>query len=382
MTFLLILGISTFTLFISAFLGKKSNLPILIFYIFAGILISNLFNIGNDIKLFSEIGIVILFFYLGLEFNIERVFVTAKRIWAAGLIDLFFNFLIVFILLISLSYDFIIALAMAGITYASSSAITTKIIIDNHRIANSETEFILGLMVFEDIIAPILVALIAAYSVGSEPSSTITLSVLAKIVVVIGLTLFIAKFAKNYLSKFVEKYLSDEILTLFIFGIVILAAGISHNVGLSEALGAFLVGLIIAETGKSHQIQNLVIPIRDIMISYFFFIFGSEIIFKFNFDSFAILTLVLLLIVSIIGKLLTGIIGGRLYGLSNRRSAISGLSIINRGEFSIAISQYIGITFFPLISIYIFSIAILGTLTAQFAPRIAKFFAKPKQNKI
>ncbi|MGB9702708.1 MAG: cation:proton antiporter [Candidatus Kapaibacteriota bacterium] len=381
MTFLLILGISTVTLFISAFLGKKSNLPILIFYIFAGILISNLYDIGNDIKLFSEIGIVILFFYLGLEFNIERVFFTAKRIWAAGLIDLFFNFLIVFILLISLSYDLIVALAMAGITYASSSAITTKIIIDNHRIANSETEFILGLMVFEDIIAPILVALIAAYSVGSEPSSAITLSVLAKIFVVIGLTLLIAKFAKNHLSKFVEKYLSDEILTLFIFGIVILAAGISHNIGLSEALGAFLVGLIIAETGKSHQIQNLVVPIRDIMISYFFFIFGSEIIFKFNFDSFAILTLVLLLIVSIIGKLLTGIIGGRLYGLSNRRSAISGLSIINRGEFSIAISQYIGISFFPLISIYIFLIAILGTLTAQFAPRIAKFFVKSTQNK-
>jgi CPA2 family monovalent cation:H+ antiporter-2 len=381
MTFLLILGISTVTLFISAYLGKKSNLPILIFYILAGILISHLFDIGNDIKLFSELGIVILFFYLGLEFNIVRVIETAKRIWVAGLLDIFFNFIVIFILLLALGYDFLVSFGIAGVTYASSSAITTKIIIDNHRIANAETEFILGLMVFEDIIAPILVALIAAYSIGNTSNTSITLVVFAKVIAIIALTLFIAKFAKNHLSKFVESYLSDEILTLFIFGIIILAAGISHNIGLSEALGAFLVGLIIAETGKSHQIQNLVIPIRDIMISYFFFIFGSEIVFNFNFDSFAIMTLVLLILISIIGKLLTGIIGGKIYGLSQRRSAISALSIVNRGEFSIAISHYIGLAFFPLISIYIFIIAIIGTLLSQFAPQIAKYFAKFTQKK-
>jgi CPA2 family monovalent cation:H+ antiporter-2 len=293
-------------------------------------------------------------------------------------LDLFFNFFLIFILLYLLGFDYFVAFAIAGISYASSSAITTKIIIDEHRIANIETEFILGLMVFEDIIAPIMVAFISAFAVGSTSGLTLSIWIFAKIFVVIGVSIFIAVFVRKILAGFIDKYLKDEVLTLLVIGFVVLASGITKYIGLSEALGAFLVGIIVSESGKSYQVESLIIPIRDITVAYFFLIFGSSISFAYlsNFGNLWIFAL--LIVISIVGKILTGVIGGKIYGLSKKKSLISGLGIVNRGEFSIAMSQYLTLSISPIISIYIFLLALIGILFSQYSNFISGIFYKKK----
>jgi len=77
--FLLLFGIVSIILFISGYIGKLIRFPTIIFFIFAGLVLGNIVHQEEVIEKFSEIGIVLLFFYLGLEFNFKRAIETGKK---------------------------------------------------------------------------------------------------------------------------------------------------------------------------------------------------------------------------------------------------------------------------------------------------------------
>lgn len=379
--FLMLFGFLNLSLFVAGFLGRIFKLPPVLFYILFGILLGKFIHAEEAIEIFSEIGIVLLFFYLGLEFNIERAISTAKRIWSVGLLDLFFNFFAVFGFMLLFGFDLFTSILAGGVAYASSSAITTKIIVDNHRIANPETELILGLMVFEDIVAPVLLAIIAAISSGENLSIFSILIIFLKIAVVFGFSIGIAYFFKEQIALFIDKFINEEIFTLFSLGGLIFFAGLTQFIGLSEALGSFLMGMVVSESGKSHEIEKFMYSIRDLAVAIFFFLFGAGIQFTGEFSQKMMIALLILIILSIFGKFLTGFIGGLIYGLSKKKSIETGLSIINRGEFSVVMAKYSPISMIPFIGIYVFLMSFIGIFFAQYAPKISNIIIPKKKKK-
>lgn len=369
MPLLLIVGFGALSIFVFGYIGKKIQLPQLLFYIFAGYLLAQFINFSEEFDLIAKLGIVILFFFIGLEFNILKVVEISRKIWTIGLIDLFLNFILIFSILLALGQSFALSFGIASIIYASSSSIIVKIIIDNHRIANPETEFLLGISMFEDIVAPILLAFSASISIGNNLSFTITLGILGKIILVMALGIIAAFLSRKYLIRIIEKYLNDEIMIALVLGFVIFMAGFTESLHLSEALGAFVAGLIIAESNKKFEIAQITIPIRDFFVTLFFFYFGVNLKSS-SLSDFSWL-LILLVIYSIAAKFITGYYGGRIYGLSKRRSFISGLQLIPRGEFSIVLAKYLPILLVPLANIYIFVMALIGTIIGHFSYKIS-----------
>lgn len=377
--FLLTLGLSTFFLFILGVLSRFVKIPTIIAFILAGIVAGRFLHEDITIERLSEIGIVLLFFYLGLEFNIARAVDVSKRIWVVGLLDIIFNFGAISVLLLILGFDAVIAFLGGAIAYASSSAITSKIIVDEKRIANPETEMILGLMVFEDIVAPVMLAILAGMLSGGDLEAITFGIIVFKVLAVFSFIVLIALTMKEKISNFIERFLNEDIFILFAFGLLISFAGFTYYIGLSEALGAFLIGMLISESGKSEDVEKVLFSIRDLAVAIFFFVFGSNITFNQEFFTLSnIIILVLMVIISILGKILTGYIGGQIYGLSKRASLISGFSIISRGEFSIVISKFSPASFVPLFSIYTLIMAFIGTFFIQYAPKLAKMIFKPK----
>ena len=377
--FLLILGLSTFFLFILGAVSRFFKIPTIIAFILAGIFAGKFIHEDITIERLSDIGIILLFFYLGLEFNIARAIDVSKKIWVIGILDLGLNFGIMTLFLIILGFDTAIAFLGGAIAYASSSAITSKVIVDEKRIANPETEMILGLMVFEDILAPVMLAVLAGILSGQSLEITTFGIILLKVLSVFSFVILLAITMKEKIGNFIDKFLNEDIFILFAFGVLISFAGFTSYIGLSEALGAFLIGMLISETGKSEDVEKVLFSIRDFAVAIFFFVFGSNIVFDsklFNVENLVILISMILL--SVIGKILTGYIGGRIYGLSKRASLIAGLSIVNRGEFSIVISRFAPSTYVPLFGIYTFIMAFIGTLFIQYAPKLSKLIFKQK----
>jgi len=379
--FLLIFGFLVFSLFVGGYIGRLLRIPPILFYILTGIILSAYVPKSEAIEVFSELGIVFLFFYLGLEFNLERAISTAKKIWSVGLIDVLLNFVLIFAVAKLLGFSLVQSLLIGGVAYASSSAITTKIIVDNHRIANPETELILGLMVFEDIIAPILLAIISAVSSGVDFSAVSLGVIFLKVVMVFAFAIAVSIYLKNYIAMLVEKFIGEEIFTLFSFGGLVLFAGFTQYIGLSEALGAFLMGMIVSETGKSHDVEKIMFAMKDLAVAIFFFLFGAGIKFTANIDTNFIKHMSIIVALSILGKFLTGFIGALINGLSKRKAIETGLTIINRGEFSIAMSKFASPQLLPFIGIYVLIMAFIGIFSAQFAPKIAQLIIPKKKKK-
>ncbi len=381
-SFLLIFGLITLALFFGGYIGKLLKFPSIIFYIIIGIIAGHIGRYEEAFYIFSEMGIVLLFFYLGLEFNFERALRTAKRIWHVGLLDFFFNFVVIFIVFLLLGFDVFTSLLAGGVAYASSSAITTKTIVDNHRQVFPETEIILGLMVFEDIIAPVILALLSAIHIKGEIDPISISIIFVKISVVFIAVFLISNLIKGVLASFIDDILKEDIFILFALGFVVLFAGFTQFIGLSEALGAFLLGVIIAESGKEEELEKALYSIRDWAVAMFFFIFGTSINFKtVTFDKKLIFALIVIVILSIVGKFLTGYIGGRIAGLPKRAALITGFTIINRGEFSIVMGKFAKPEYIPFIGVYILIMSFIGILLAQYAPNISKKIIPPKKKK-
>lgn len=378
--FLLEFGLINLALFLAGYLGRLLKLPAIIFYILIGIILGKLIHEDETIERFSELGIVLLFFYLGIEFNISRAISTAKRIWFVGLMDILFNFFIIVILLKIIGFSWLFSLIGGAVAYASSSAITTKIIADNKRIANPETEMILGLMVFEDIVAPLLLAVLAGVMTGGDLTPVLFGILALKVLAIFSFVYLVVMLFKERLSTFIDQFINEDLFILFAFGGLIVFAGLTQSIGLSEAIGAFLMGMIISETGKSHEVEKSMLSIKELAVAIFFFLFGANITINLSLiDTKFIIAIILMILFSIIGKFLTGYIGGLYYGLSKRAAMTAGFSIINRGEFSIVISKLIPAGQNALFGGYILIMAITGILFAQFAPKISKFIVKPKK---
>jgi len=99
----------------------------------------------------AELGMIFLLLFLGLEFSLKRLQAASTSLFFAGGIDLGINFSLGLLAGIAMGFSLAESFLLAGIVYMSSSGIVTKALIDLKKLANPETESILGVMVFEDL---------------------------------------------------------------------------------------------------------------------------------------------------------------------------------------------------------------------------------------
>jgi len=118
------------------------------------------------LSLGAELGIVLLLFFLGLEFNLTRLLARRQAITRAGTIDLGINFGVGLVLGWLVFGEPVPAVLVAGIVYISSSAVITKSLIDLGWIANDEAEPLLGTLVYEDLFIAVYLAVVSAVVLG------------------------------------------------------------------------------------------------------------------------------------------------------------------------------------------------------------------------
>jgi CPA2 family monovalent cation:H+ antiporter-2 len=379
-TLLLEVGVMFAAIAFCGVFAKRIGLSVIPFYIIAGIL-SSPFVIGRlgmpyiqeteFITIGAELGIVFLLFFLGLEFNLDRLLENRDRIGKIGLIDLGINFPIGFGLGYLFFRDLIAATLMAGIIYISSSAIITKSLIDLGWIANDEASPMLGTLVFEDLFIAVYLAVISAIVIGGGDVSEAAQSV-GIALGFICLLLLLVQFG-NALFERVLTTESHEYFVLRALGVTILVAGAALAVGVSEAVAAFFIGMAFSSTGHVHELETLLEPVRDIFAAVFFFWIGLIT------DPLLVVGVVGYLAVAILvstpTKLLSGYWSGQVYNLSHSRSIRVGTGMVTRGEFSLIIATVAAAGTGPVLTEtipafavgYVLLMSILGTVLMQYS---------------
>jgi len=281
----------------------------------------------------SEIGVILLLAMLGLEYSADELMGNLKRSRFAGFMDAVFNALPGAIFAIILGWGPVAAVALAGITWVSSSGVIAKVLRDLGRLSNRETPVLLSILVIEDLAMAFYLPVLSALVIGAGiAEGALALSIAVAAVLVI---LFLAlRHGKLISSLFSAK--DSESLLLGVLGLTMLIAGLAAQVQVSSAVGAFLVG--IALSGQvAHNAVQLLTPLRDLFAAIFFVFFGLST------DPVDIppvlLPAAVLALVGIATKTLTGYVAARRAGIGIPGRWRTGFGLTPRGEFSIVIAS-------------------------------------------
>jgi monovalent cation:H+ antiporter-2, CPA2 family len=369
-------GLLFLLLFVAGFIGVKVKVPNVIIYIVLGIVVGGLFTDLKLLHVMGEIGIILLFFLLGLEFPIKRLVGIAKKVAPAGFLDVLLCLGLPMALCMLFGLDLLTSFIIGGITYATSSSITAKLLESNKRMANTESEFMLGLLIFEDLVAPIVVAILVALTAGVGLTAFDFSMIFVKIIGMTILAILLGVFVFSKLATFFDAYMDSDVMILFIVGLALAFGGWALQLGLSEVLGAFLIGITLAEVKRPEPIEHLLLPMKDLLLPLFFLYFGTTI----EFGAIPMLALLIILIVyTIVAKVIVGVVGGKWYGLNKKTALKAGLSLTARGEFSVIIASLAVGEFALFGGIYILITASIGIILFQLAPKIAiKVYGKDK----
>jgi len=356
--------LALFLCLLLALVTKYMSVPVIPFYILAGVLLgkAGLGLVTSDVisRFFSEMGLIFLLFFMGLGLKPERIASNRSAVLKSGIIDLNVNMIIGFVAAYMLGFSLIESLIIASAFYISSTAMAITSLIENRKLMLRESETVIWLMVFEDLVLIIFLALISA---GNQN----LIIFLVKIIGVLGVLYALAHYGKEFLISILDR--DDELPILFTFAAVLTTASFSMYLGIPESMMVIALGVAFATTDPDAFEQHAR-PFKDVFLVVFFVFFGVTIDFSGGVNWFTIAVICSLAIVS---KLISGILAG----IVIHGSALSGLEIwgntIGRGEFSIAIavlygSPVVGTTIAAMVIVT----SIIGSFTAKYSTALRR----------
>ncbi len=330
------------------------------------------------ITFMGRLGVLFLLFYLGLEANLTRLIEAGRSILVGGSIYVGINFTAGFTFGYLVGFPLREALIIAGLTTVSSSAIVAKILFDYRRMANPETQIVLGITMFEDVFLAVYLSLISGIVLSGATSFTGVLSSGGVALGFIVGLIIIGRWATPFLNR-VLRISSSELFVIVVFACLFLLAGLGETIHVAESIGALLLGLILGETEHSKRMERLVVPFRDFFGAIFFFGFGLSID-PFTLGGAAGLAAGAALL-SLVCVVVAGSIVGRRAKLSTVGSLNTGFTLLARGEFSIiivnlAIAGSLMPVLQPFAALYVLILASASPLLAKESERIYGLFAR------
>ena len=312
----------------------------------------------------SEIGVILLLAMLGLEYSADELMGNLKRSRVAGLMDAAFNALPGAIFAILLGWGPVAAVALAGVTWVSSSGVIAKVLRDLGRLSNRETPIVLSILVIEDLAMAFYLPVLSALVIGASIEKGAVSLVIATVAVFV--ILFLALRHGKVISRLFSAKDAESLL-LGVLGLTMLIAGLAAEIQVSSAVGAFLVGIALSGQVALRSVQVLT-PLRDLFAAIFFVFFG----FSTNPASIppVLLPALTLAVVTIATKTLTGYLAARRAGIGIPGRWRTGFGITPRGEFSIIIAS-LAVTagvepqLAPLATTYVLITVIVGPLLAK-----------------
>ena len=319
---------------------QRLRQPVVLGYIIAGLIVGPHVPIPlvadpGAVQTLSELGVILLMFSLGLEFSLRKLMAVGPT---AGLTALLQSSLMVWLgFTIGRLFGWTpLESLFAGAVIAISSTTIIAKAFEEQGITGKLRELVVGVLIVEDLIAVLLMAVLTAIASGSGLAAGPLVATIARLaaflVGLVGIGLLLVPRAMRAISRLNRR----ETTLVASIGICFTVALLAQSFGYSVALGAFLAGSLVAESGEEKQIERLVEPVRDVFGAVFFVSVGMLI------DPALVarhwLAVVVLTAAVIIGKVVGVSLGAFLTGSGMRTSVQAGLSLAQIGEFSFIIA--------------------------------------------
>jgi len=315
---------------------KLLKQPIIIGYILTGLLLGpqflGIFKNSSTVSIFSEMGISILLFVVGLHLNPQELKKYGTKILLIGIGQILITFVLGFLLAIRFNYSYMAATYIGlGVTF-SSTIVVLKLISDKKELERLYGKIAIAVLLLQDIVAAFFLIFIGSFSGNTDISAVLEI-VIKGLGLILGLTLF-SVYILPFLSTFFAK--SQEYLFLFSLAWGFGVASLFHEMGFSIEIGALVAGVALSVSPYSQEISSRLRPLRDFFTVIFFIYLGSNISLN-TMGDVIVPTLVFLLFIVLIKPIIVMFLGGIL-GYSKRTFFMAGTSLAQISEFSMIIA--------------------------------------------
>ncbi len=284
------LGAIMLLAFIAATLAGKMNQSVMIGYILIGVFIGPRISIDvfgvqyhglirdtSFVDMMSQIGLVMLMFFVGLEFSFSKLKRVRTPAIILAVIDTSVGLFVGFVFASILGWPLIDSIFLAGVVAMSSTSIAMKVLFDLKRMSSPEVEFLIGLVVVETFIAMVILAVASGMIVQPQVNVSGYGQLILGIVAFYAFFVWIAMWAVPKVVEFFNNIENDELFILFALGIVFLTSGIASVMNVPPIIGAFFVGMILAESKVTLRVQAKLDSFKDAFVAVFFTAFGMMI---------------------------------------------------------------------------------------------------------
>ena len=311
----------------------------------------------------APIGVVLLLLTLGLEFSAPEFASSLRHHLPSAAVDVVLNATPGALAGWLLGLNGIGILALAGVTYVSSSGLIARLLEDLHRTGNRETPAVLAVLVLEDFAMAAYLPLFAVLASGGAWYLAVGGMVVA---VVAFWVAFGASYRWGHHVGRLMGHPDSEQLLLRVLGITLVVAALAEKVHASAAVGAFLVGLTL--TGDTADRARTVLgPLRDLFAAVFFLGMGLAVDPQHLLPTLPVA--IALAAATSATKMATGVFAARRDGVARRGQLRAGTTLIARAEFSLIIIGLVGSSIpavAALATSYVFVVAIVGPVLARF----------------
>ena len=319
---------------------QKLRQPVVFGYLIAGMIVGPHIPIPlvadpATIHALSELGVILLMFFLGLEFSLRKLLRVGPTAGVVALVQSSF--------MIWLGYEagrFFgwppLESFYAGAILAISSTTIIVAAFREQGIKGKFTEIVFGILIVEDLIGILLMAILTAVSSGTAVSARELAVTGGRLAAFLAGLLFVGVLTVPRLVRAVVRLNRPETTLVASVGICFGCALLARAFGYSVALGAFLAGALVAESGVEKKVERLVKPLCDVFAAVFFVSVGMMI------DPLLIgrhwIPVVVFLFLVVAGKVVGVAFGTLLAGYGVRTSVQAGMSLAQIGEFSFIIA--------------------------------------------
>lgn len=363
------LAVMLLTAGVVTILFRRFKQPLVLGYILAGFLVGPympyFFTVADKVSIdtWSEIGIIVLMFGLGLEFNLHKLASVGGTAVITALTEVLGMLVLGYLVGQALGWTVMDSIFLGGMLSMSSTTIIIKAFDELGVRKESFAELVFGTLVIEDIAGIFMMIVLSTVSVSKSISGTALAMQLGELVLYLALWLILGIYILPTLLRRASDYMNDETLLIVSLGICFGMVLLAEYLGFSSALGAFLAGSLLAGTLHAERVEHLTSGIKDLFGTVFFLSVGMMIdpamIVKY------IVPILIISVVTVVGKLTISSLGVLLSGQSLKNAVHCGCSLAQIGEFAFIIAS-LGMEL-KVISDYLYpiivSVSVITTLT-------------------
>jgi glutathione-regulated potassium-efflux system protein KefB len=316
-------------------LFRRLGLGSVLGYFAAGVLVGpsllGLFTDTLSILHFSELGVVMFLFVIGLELRPLKLWAMRGQIFGLGLAQVALaiaSLALTGMLVFGLSGP-VAFIAGAGFVL-SSTAVIMSVLQDRGEISSAEGQKSVSILLFEDLMIVPLLAVVAFMSPLSQGQSgwTDVLMALGALLVLLA----VSKWGLNPFFALLAKTRTREVMTAGALLVVLGAALLMAVVGLSMAMGAFLAGVMLSSSSYRHQIETDIEPFRGLLMGLFFMAVGMSLDLAVVVAEWSLLLAMLIAFIIAKGAVVYGV--ARAFGSSGHQALHRTSMFLQGGEFA------------------------------------------------